>query len=429
MRAFLQSERKEKMVFLLLLAYPSLILTVGGGMNTVFILSLLLSLLFLPSRKLHEGSVFGKRDLWLFAMAMSGLLVATFISQSYWLNYSAHEYDAISRYWLAIPIFIWFSSLRPYTFTALQYAFPVAAIVGFFISSPAYGGAGRATSAVLDPIHFGGLELLLGFLSLLTINWFGRDHKILILLKCAGFLAGVGASVASGSRGGWLAIPVLLLLMLYIYRRHLSWKRLSALILVIFASAVLMYEQHDFFKQRLDELTSEIQISRPEDQAGNLDTSFGVRLQLYHAAIMIFLDNPFVGAGPQGFALQMQPMQAAGIITPMAAAMGRGEVHNDILSKAAGMGLPGLIAILALYAVPFRLFWKVSNSRFREVRRAGLLGSTFVSAIAIFGLTVEFLNLTMAAAFYAFTVAVLLAASNAFSREAMKSKFNEKEEL
>ena len=190
-----------------------------------------------------------------------------------------------------------------------------------------------------------------------------------------------------------------------------------------------MYEQHDFFKHRLDELTSEIQISRPEDQAGNLDTSFGVRLQLYHAAIIIFLDNPFVGAGPQGFALQMQPMQAAGIITPMAAAMGRGEVHNDILSKAAGMGLPGLIAILALYAVPFRLFWKVSNSRFREVRRAGLLGITFVSAIAIFGLTVEFLNLTMAAAFYAFTVAVLLAASNAISREAMKSKFNEKEEL
>jgi hypothetical protein len=34
----------------------------------------------------------------------------------------------------------------------------------------------------------------------------------------------------------------------------------------------------------------------------------------------------------------------------------------------------------------------------------------FVSGIFVFGLTVEFLNLTMAAAFYSFTVAALLAA-------------------
>ena len=73
------------------------------------------------------------------------------------------------------------------------------------------------------------------------------------------------------------------------------------------------------------------------------------------------------------------------------------------------MGIFGLIAMLAVYFVPFRLFWQATKSASEQVKRAGVLGITFVSGFFVFGLTVEFLNLTMAAAFYSFTVAVLLA--------------------
>jgi hypothetical protein len=45
-----------------------------------------------------------------------------------------------------------------------------------------------------------------------------------------------------------------------------------------------------------------------------------------------------------------------------------------------------------------------------QIRKAGLLGLVFVSGFIVFGLTSEALNLTMATAFYALTVAVLLAA-------------------
>jgi len=150
-------------------------------------------------------------------------------------------------------------------------------------------------------------------------------------------------------------------------------------------------------------------------QQGNRDTSIGIRWQLYGAALDIFSRHPLVGVGPAGFAREMQPMMEAGKLTPEAAHYGRGEVHNDVLSKTAGMGVFGLAAILALYLVPLRMFWQATRSTTREVRRAGILGLTFVGGIAIFGLTVEFLNLTMAAAFYAFTVAVLLAACNALA--------------
>src|SRR4030065_283894 len=90
----------------------------------------------------------------------------------------------------------------------------------------------------------------------------------------------------------------------------------------------------------------------------------------------------------------MQPMEEAGKLTYLDAVYGRGEVHNDILSKAAGMGV----------------FWRATKSALAQVRSAGFLGLAFVSGFFVFGLTVEILNLTMATAFYSFTVAVLLAA-------------------
>jgi O-antigen ligase len=124
----------------------------------------------------------------------------------------------------------------------------------------------------------------------------------------------------------------------------------------------------------------------------------------------VFLRHPVFGAGPEGFALETKQMVEAGKLSLEAARLGNAEVHNDILSKTAGMGIFGLFAILAIYLVPFRLFWRATGSSLMQIRRAGILGITFVSGFFVFGLTVEILDLTMATAFYSFTVAVLLAA-------------------
>lgn len=405
----------ERWAAILLLVYPALMLTVRGGMNTVFILALLSALLTCVFWKEFYSRAISGRELGIFSLAMLGLLLATFISQTYWQSYLAREYDAISRYWLAIPLLLWFSSMPARVFVSLQLAFPIASIIGFVVSLT-LSGPGRTRLDTLDPIHFGDVELLLGFMSLYSLNWFGRDRAWLQVLKIVGFIAGLSASLASGSRGGWLAIPVLLLLQSYFISKHVSWKRQAAALFALVVFALLIFSQNDMVRHRTNALLDDIQTSRKGSELGHLDTSFGVRWQLYGAAINIFIHHPFFGAGPGGFAKEMGLMQEAGLITPQAAELGRGEVHNDILAKAASAGSFGLIAALALYAVPFALFWKASQSSSRKVRRTGILGLTFVSGIATFGLTVEFLNLTMAAAFYAFTVAVLLAGVHSFRR-------------
>lgn len=393
---------------LLLLAYPTLMLTVRGGMNGVFILALIAALLAWPFGKDLSGRLFGKRDVLIYAAAMFGLTLATFISESYWQNYSGRSYDAAARYWLAIPVFLWLSRMEPKVFYALQVAFPVATISGFLLTDELLGRSGIST---LDMIHFGDMELILGVMSLFSVDWFGRASAALRALKILGFIAGVAASLGSGSRGGWLAIPVFIMIFLYFHQHRIPFRMMVGIVALTIASIVGLYAFNNTVNQRVNELTNDIR----QYQTGNRDTSIGIRWQLYKAAFDIIGRHPIVGVGPTGFAREMQPMMEGGRLTPKAAQLGRGEVHNDVLAKTAGMGLLGLAAILAIYLVPLRMFLKATKSDIREVRRAGILGITFVMGAGVFGLSVEFLNLTMAAAFYAFTVAVLLAVCNVLS--------------
>lgn len=258
----------------------------------------------------------------------------------------------------------------------------------------------------MDLIRFGDFALILGMLSLLSIDWFQRDKALLRILKVAGFIAGLAASFASGSRGGWLVLPVFIAIIFYFRTSRISLRMNVFTVIAVMLAFTLLYALNTTIHQRVKVLAVDV----AKFDQGNRDTSTGIRWQLYKAAVDTFSQHPIFGVGPEGFAREMQPMMEAGKITPGAAEVGRGEVHSDILSKAAGMGIFGLAAILAIYFVPLRLFWQATKSASAQIRRSGILGITYVSGFFVFGLTVEILNLTMATAFYSFTAAVLLAA-------------------
>lgn len=370
---------------------------------TLLLLILLLAVAVGIIRPTGMNAVVWRREWTVYATAMVAMSVAIFISQSYHQNYTSHPHDAATRYWLAIPVFLLLQRLRPNVFTVLQFAFPAATITGFLLAKDIQGRLGIGT---LDLIHFGDFELILGMLSLFSIDWFGHDKLPLRILKILGFIAGLAASFASGSRGGWLAMPLFLAIFVYFKPAWLSSRTIAFSAIVGILIATLIILPNTKFYQRVFEFGSDVATF---DQ-GNRDTSTGIRLQLYKAAVDVFLRHPIFGVGPEGFAREMRPMMEAGKITTNAAELGRGEVHNDILSKATGMGVFGLIAILAVYFVPFRMFWQATRSTSSQIRQSGILGITFVSGFFVFGLTVEILNLTMATAFYSFTVAVFLAA-------------------
>lgn len=387
----------------LLLCFPAALLLVRGGMNGIMLAMLLLSLLVWIKPLAAQPRLPWQREWNAYAWAMFGLTAAILFSQLVNDSLAAHPHDAPARYWLALPIFFLLLKLPGQTFRALEIAFPLAAILGLVLAQETGNGF---TLPTLDKIHYGDYLLLFGVISLFMLDWFERDRWPLRLWKWAGGVAGLVAAVASGTRGALPAIPVFIAVYLFFRTSKMSGRTIlqSAMLgagLIVFAYLVSPTAQY-----RLDALVHDI----THYEQGERDTSTGIRWQLYQAATEIFLEHPVAGVGPQGFAGQMGLMERAGKITPMAAELGRGEVHNDILAKAAGMGIPGLLAILSLYGVPLALFWRKARSGQHAVRRVAILGVALVAGHVVFGLTVEFLNLTMTAAFYGFSVAVLLAA-------------------
>ena len=143
--------------------------------------------------------------------------------------------------------------------------------------------------------------------------------------------------------------------------------------------------------------------------SGNVDTSIGVRLQLWKAAFHLIAENPFLGVGADGFGQAMDALSASGFITPDAAGLGKGEVHNEILAQTVRFGIFGLCSILAIYFVPFYLFLRAAKSGTHQQNGAAMMGMCVTLGFFVFGLTVETFDLKMTAAFYSLTVAVLLA--------------------
>lgn len=386
-------------VALTLLLYPSLLLMVKGGVNGALLLLLLFALAASLARPSELSRVRWQSAWTPYLLAMLALPLATLVSQLFNHQFAGQPHDAPSRYWLAIPVFLLLQRLPLKVFASLSWAFPIAALLGWAMRQDV--DHGRMGLVTMDLIHSGDIELLFGMLSLFCLDrrarWWENALKIL------GFAAGCAASLASGSRGGWLAMPIFLAIFIYFSPFH--WRKTWPLWLLALLGVVFTMMNNPQVQLRTTALQQDIL----DYQQGKRDSSVGTRLQLYQAATHVFIAHPLVGVGVHGFAKEMQNMAQAGQISPETAELGKGEVHNDLLSKAVALGSLGLCALLAVYLVPLRLFWRATRLS-AEQRHFGILGIVFISGCFVFGLTVEFLNLTLATAFYSLTVAILLAA-------------------
>ena len=413
-------------VMAMLLAYPALTLVVAGAINTVFFVLFLLSmaLLWRPRGRLRPDlptvdlastcDPLSRRHAVLYVLSMAGLPVAVLMSQ--WANqrWGWPYYDAVSRFLLSVPIFFVLRRMAPRQLLILWPGLVLGAAVAVtaVVLDPHNWGSERLGTSFVNPIHFGDIALTLGVLPLFGLGWRAPAdsptvRRVEALLAILAACAGLYASVLSGSRGGWIALPAFVLLFYGMHRATLPRRTILAsaggLLLFLVGAYIWMPEIH----QRLSLISSNLHAF---DQ-GNENTSIGIRFQLWKAAWLIFAEHPLFGVGMGGFKALMTPMQHAGLLTPVAADFGRQEVHSEILSRLSQLGLVGLVAILSVYAAPLVLFWQRMNADHPASRAAARMGVVLISGFFIYGLTVETFDLTMTAAFYALTTAVLLAAA------------------
>lgn len=387
-----------------LLCYPALLFLVRGGMNGSLFLLTILSLFLLISRKAYKNKL-DKADRY-FSIAMASGLIVILLSQLYHHDLIARYFDSDARFLLAIPVLLALRHVGTKTLAVMEYAFPlgaIAALAAVLATNPRV--TANASTSFMNQIHLGDLALMLGFLSLFSVNWIRTDHPMVKLFKILGLVAGSYVSVVSSARGGWIAVPVFVFVFIYFRINGKLFNKLFLSMLLIGVLGLLGYFFIEPIHQRLWMIYSDLSLF----SSGHENTSIGIRLQLWNAAFHLIAQNPVFGVGAAGFANAMDGLSASGFITPVAAGLGKGEVHNEILAHTVRFGIFGLASILAVYFVPFAIFLRAARSKIHQQNVAAMMGMCVTLGFFVFGLTVETFDLKMTAAFYSLTVAVLLA--------------------
>jgi O-antigen ligase len=387
-----------------LLCYPALFFLIKGGMNGSLFLLTILSLFLLISRKAYKNNL-DRSDTY-FSLAMASGLIAIFVSQLYHHDLIARYFDSDVRFLLAIPVLLSLRHINIKMLSIMQYTFPlgaIAALVAVMMTNP--GVRTDASTSYMNHIHLGDIALLLGFLSLFSVNWLRMDHPVVKLFKILGLIAGLAVSVLSSARGGWMAIPVFVFVFIYFRTNGRLFNKMLLAMLLIAVLGLLGYFLIEPIRHRLWMIYSDLSLF----SGGNADTSIGIRLQLWKAAFYLIAQNPVFGVGADGFREAMDGLSASGFITPVAAGYGKGEVHNEILAHTVRFGIFGLASVMAVYFVPFAIFLRAARSKIHPQNVAAMMGICVTLGFFVFGLTVETFDLKMTAAFYSLTVAVLLA--------------------
>ncbi|MFM0335519.1 O-antigen ligase family protein [Paraburkholderia fungorum] len=332
----------------------------------------------------------------------------------------ASTLDSPSRFLAAAPLFLVLrqGAPRALAWSDLSFALGALASLGLLLIAPHSSGIDRLSSQFLNPIHYGDIALALGALSILSLNWWKKDSLLVRIVKIAGLIAGLATSLLTGSRGGWIAVPVVAALILYVRSSGKSrrWKVLLPLGIVAILACIFAFSPTA--RDRVGDISSDL----VHYKQGQRDTSLGIRLQLYEVAVKIVENHPLLGLGAHGFRNSMQSFADAGALTPVAAQLGRGEAHNQFLAYLTDYGIVGGLALLSVYVVPGVIFWKRLNAPTAPTRRAALMGLTFVVAFWIFGLTVETFDLKSTVAFYATVVAILAALATCADKTARAAR-------
>lgn len=343
-----------------------------------------------------------RADWWL--LATFAFYFVVIAASSFYHDLPSGSFEEPSRFLFAIPVLLFFLAYPPqerYWWAALLMGSVAGGALALW--QALIEDRARATG-FMGAIQFGNLSLLMGWLCMTGMGWAQQQPRK--LAWCVGLsvaaVAGITASLLSGSRGGWLALPILLLLLYVTYRRHLP-RRTMATVLVVLVSvlAVSYVVPQTGVQDRIGRAVSEYQAYRAGDYQS---TSVGLRLEMWDASLQLAKQRPWSGWGESAYGQKLASLIQDERSRQSIARYGH--VHSDLLDVYLRHGLPGLLALILVYIVPFILFaQKFKRGGASDTYAAS--GMVLMAAVTIFGLTQAFLRHNSGITVYMFYLAVL----------------------
>jgi O-antigen ligase len=401
----------------ILCAGPLLVVTWRGWSNGVLFVAALLSCAWLWGAFARPGTPDPGTRRWKIALllALAAPLAATALGAAlrgelYW-----PLLDAPSRFLLAMPVFLFALRARVDAASALQWILPLSLLIaGLYlavIGSPSIWPAHRAATYFADPLVFGYLCLAFGMMCLVAIplQWPAHASFPRLAALVLGAVLGVYLSLRSGSRTGWLAVPIVITAWLH-YRlehrvRHVWAGGLLLSCLLAVGAYLFVPAVHERINVGLEEAAQ-----YTYDGVAPI-SSISLRLTFLRIAADMFVLHPWAGVGDTARAAPAA-LDAFRYASPEAANTAfQSAFHNQVITSAVRHGVAGGLAALALLLVPVGLFAARAKTANPVVRENALMGLAFSICIAVSSLTTEVVDLKYTASLYALMTAVLCGAT------------------
>lgn len=316
------------------------------------------------------------------------------------------EFDRPSRFLLAIPVLLLVMAYPP------RFAFLWSGLVVGALGAGGWAGwqklvegTDRATGYTYV-IQFGDISMLLGILCLAGLGWaLAQPHrKSWFALLLLGALGGLLGSLFSGSRGGWVGLPFVFLVLYRAYGGLMTRRTQGVLAVLCIAGATTVYAIPQMgVQQRVHSAFSDI--ARYTAGEGQM-SSLGARFEMWHGASLLIAERPLLGWGETGYPVGMNRLADDGIVAPRVAER-YGHPHNEFLNAQVKQGILGTVVLLVLYLVPLKLFSRSLRSPNMRLRSLATAGTLLPVAYIDFGLTQSLLEHNSGAMVYAFWLAVL----------------------
>lgn len=383
-----------------LLILPFGYMTVKGVFGILAAICLILALLILMMDTKSVSNFFNQKYSLLIVFTLLAIVLSIFIGQATRGRFLLDAYDGPSRLILALPILIAIYKNKIDFGSVLSLTLPLALLAIFiYAKSGTHSYGDRLTAHYLDPIFWGNYSIIMGLMCLASIE--ETDSVALKFYKLSGLGLGVTMSILSQSRAGWVAAVALIVIWLFINRKHLSLKKLALYSLLTITAVIALYLTVNTFQSRIDTAISEVINWSNKTQT---ESSTGYRLTMWKMTAYFFSLSPWVGYGEyttlpivgdlfiQSFAdsESIKTIQCCG-------------PHNEIAAHILRSGSLGIAALLATYLLPTYIFIR------SKAHQSKSMGIILCMGIFICGFGTEMLGLKISYTFYALLLAGLLA--------------------
>lgn len=384
----------------LILLLPACALVVDHGASAPFTLLVLIALFVLP---FLPGKQVLKRDEIILLLSCAAFFVWAIIS----MYLSGINDDALkrinvySRFFTFIPVYFLIRRCR------LSVEWLAAGVIVGAISSGLYAiveialnfesYSGRASGA-RHPVYFGSLSLLMACMSLAFVRVVrGVWWKTAIGIA---FVMGLIASIFSGTRGAWVAFPVLALVLLWQHWPQIGLLQRKILLALMFLiPAILFLIPATNVSDRFDEAVEDV---RKYKQGITVRTSVGQRIEMWRAALDMIKNNAIIGAGTgsyNSYAAKLVAQQGYNESITLF-----GNPHNEYLNVAATRGIIGLLLLFMVFIVPVTFFYKRCRVGDDRVCACATVGILIVVAYSVHSLSASPFERVLPITFYVFFI-------------------------